>query len=182
MKYFVEIEDQVLEVEVDGHTVRVDGEPVEADLLGRAGDDTRLLRLGHTARSVVVGPARGDRRVLHLDGRPVPMSVVDERTRRVREMSGAAGAAGGPRPLTASMPGLVVKVDVEVGQAVVEGQGLVIVEAMKMENELRAEAAGVISRVLVKPGQAVEKDEVLVDFAAPEDEEARAEAAGEAEA
>ena len=66
------------------------------------------------------------------------------------------------------MPGLVVKVQVEEGDHVEVGRGLVIVEAMKMENELKAEAAGVVARIHVEPGQAVEKDQILVDLAAPD--------------
>ena len=65
------------------------------------------------------------------------------------------------------MPGLVVKIEAEEGQEVVRGQGLVIVEAMKMENELKADGDGQISKILVEPGQAVEKDQVLVEFQAP---------------
>ena len=64
------------------------------------------------------------------------------------------------------MPGLVVRVDVEPGHRVEAGQGVVIIEAMKMENELKAEADGVVSRVLVEQGQAVEKGAVLVEFEA----------------
>jgi len=67
------------------------------------------------------------------------------------------------------MPGLVIKVEVQEGDAVVGGQGLVIVEAMKMENELKAEGEGRVARVLVAPGQTVEKDQVLVEFESPED-------------
>ena len=67
------------------------------------------------------------------------------------------------------MPGLVVKVEVAEGDAVHPGQGLLIVEAMKMENELKAEAAGFVARIHVGPGEAVEKDQVLIDFAAPDE-------------
>ncbi|NNF26941.1 MAG: hypothetical protein HKN73_06975 [Gemmatimonadetes bacterium] len=62
------------------------------------------------------------------------------------------------------MPGLVVKVEVAEGDAVEVGQGLVVVEAMKMENELTATAAGTVARVAVNAGDAVEKDQVLLEF------------------
>jgi biotin carboxyl carrier protein len=65
------------------------------------------------------------------------------------------------------MPGLVIQVDAQEGDEVVPGQGLVIVEAMKMENELKSEGKGTISRVLVEPGQIVEKEQVLVEFENP---------------
>ena len=62
------------------------------------------------------------------------------------------------------MPGLVVRVNVAEGDTVAAGQGLVVMEAMKMENELRAAAAGTVSRVLATPGAAVEKGAVLVEL------------------
>jgi biotin carboxyl carrier protein len=65
------------------------------------------------------------------------------------------------------MPGLVVRVEVSEGDEVGPGQGLVIVEAMKMENELRADVAARVKAVHVKPGEAVEKDQVLIDFGGP---------------
>jgi pyruvate carboxylase subunit B len=170
MRYFISIRDEVLEVEVEGDEVRVDGEVVDARLLPEDGSGLRALRLGHRSHAVVPGERNGDTRVLHVDGKRFRMDVVDERTRRVRAMSAGSAGAAGPRPLKAPMPGLVVKVEVEPGQEVEQGQGLVIVEAMKMENELRAEADAVVGRILVEPGQAVEKDQVLLDFAAPEAE------------
>jgi pyruvate carboxylase subunit B len=62
------------------------------------------------------------------------------------------------------MPGLVVKIEVEVGDEVRAGQGLVIVEAMKMENELKSEGAGRVAAIHAGVGDAVEKDQILVDL------------------
>jgi pyruvate carboxylase subunit B len=66
------------------------------------------------------------------------------------------------------MPGLVVRVQVVAGQQVEAGTGLVVVEAMKMENELRAVRAGVVSKVHVDVGQVVEKGAPLVTVGEPE--------------
>jgi pyruvate carboxylase subunit B len=66
------------------------------------------------------------------------------------------------------MPGLVVRIEVALGQRVEAGAGLVVVEAMKMENELRASHPGVVERVHVQVGQAVEKGTPLVTLEAPE--------------
>jgi pyruvate carboxylase subunit B len=82
-------------------------------------------------------------------------------------MTGAQEGSKGPKALRAPMPGLVVKVEVREGDTVFSGQGLVIVEAMKMENELKSERDGTVKRVAVEPGQTVEKDQVLVEFHAP---------------
>ena len=62
------------------------------------------------------------------------------------------------------MPGLIVRINVEPGMQVQPGQGLVVMEAMKMENELRASAAGVVKAVRVSPGTAVERGTVLVEL------------------
>jgi pyruvate carboxylase subunit B len=62
------------------------------------------------------------------------------------------------------MPGLVVRVSATAGQTVAAGQGLIVLEAMKMENELRAPAAGRVTSVRVSEGQAVEKGQVLIEF------------------
>ncbi len=64
------------------------------------------------------------------------------------------------------MPGLVLRVHVAPGQQVVAGAGLVVLEAMKMENELKSAASGVVRTVRVKPGEAVDKGQILVEFEA----------------
>ena len=86
----------------------------------------------------------------------------DERTRHIQSLVGAGKTQKGGGTVKAPMPGLVVKMLVEPGAAVAAGQGLVVLEAMKMENEIKASAAGVIESVAVKPGQAVEKGAALV--------------------
>jgi len=60
------------------------------------------------------------------------------------------------------MPGLVLRVPVAVGEAVAAGQGVLVLEAMKMENEIKAQAPGVVTAIAVQPGQAVEKGQVLL--------------------
>jgi biotin carboxyl carrier protein len=90
--------------------------------------------------------------------------VLDQRTRTLRSLSGAAARSHGPRAVHAPMPGLIVRVEVNAGDAVRAGQGIVVIEAMKMENELRAQADGRVARIHVQPGQAVEKGAVLVEF------------------
>ena len=109
--------------------------------------------------------ARGRWKV-SLHGRSHDVEVVDERTMAIRELAGSGASAAGPTPVVAPMPGLVVKVEVEEGDLVRAGQGIVIVEAMKMENELRASGPGRVSRVRVAKGDAVAKDQVLVELEA----------------
>lgn len=118
-------------------------------------------------RSIPFAAHRGEKEgrwELAIRGRRLAAAVVDERTRAIREMTGTAEESV-QMTVAAPMPGLVVRVEVEVGQAVTAGQGLVIVEAMKMENELKAPANGVIASIAVEAGQTVEKGAILLTLA-----------------
>jgi biotin carboxyl carrier protein len=73
-----------------------------------------------------------------------------------------ASQAAGPAEIKAMMPGRIVNVLVDPGDDVINQQGLIVVEAMKMENELKSPKAGKVVEVKVSPGQTVEKGEVLI--------------------
>jgi len=90
------------------------------------------------------------------------VQVLDERAYRASQISGAMAGGAGDSAIKAPIPGLVVKVLVEEGTEVVAGQTLVILEAMKMENELRAPKPGVIATIKAKPGNSVNQGDVLV--------------------
>jgi biotin carboxyl carrier protein len=162
MRYFVTLGDRTLEVDLTGAVPLVDGAPMPAELV--TVPDSPLRHLLVEGRSVALVAEPGERRGrwhLTLGAERLHADVVDERTRAIREMTGA-GAEAAEKTVSAPMPGLVVRVEVEVGQAVRAGQGVVIVEAMKMENELKAPSDGVVARVEVAPGQTVEKGAVLL--------------------
>jgi pyruvate carboxylase subunit B len=99
-----------------------------------------------------------------IRGRHYRVDVLDDRTKVMRDMSAAGSAVRRPAPVRAPMPGLVVKVEVEEGQLVEAGGGLLVVEAMKMENELTAPLGGRVGAIHVVAGQTVEKDEVLMEI------------------
>jgi pyruvate carboxylase subunit B len=165
MKYFVKLGDEEIEVLLDGDTVTVDGETHHASLSSVAGTPVSLLRLDDEVRRVVArsGDSRG-RYTLWLDGFRFETEALDERARTIRELTGASAAAAGPAPIVAPMPGMIVRVSAQVGEQVHPGQGVVVMEAMKMENELRATSAGTVRAVLVTPGTAVEKGAVLLEL------------------
>ena len=171
MIYHVTVGERSWVVDVGEDGVTVDGTPMDVDLETVGHGPVRSLILDNVSHRVSARRLDAERWDIHLRGRVVRADVVDERTRIIREMSGARGGATGPRPIVAPMPGMVVRVEVEEGDVVAAGQGVVIVEAMKMENELVAEAAGVVTRVHVSEGEAVEKDQLLVDLAALDEEQ-----------
>ena len=166
MKYIVDIAGKRIEVAVDGDQLSVDGGAVERARLSEIeGTPVRLVTIGDTVHRVTTrrDGARGSF-VLRIDGRRYAVEALDERTRAIRDMSVAAKGPSGPQPVRAPMPGLMVRMDVKVGDQVAAGQGVAAMEAMKMENELRAPAAGRVKAVHASVGQAVEKGAVLVEF------------------
>jgi len=154
VKYFVRIGAQSLEVEVDGPRVLVGGKALEATLVAVPGTPLRHLLVGGESWTLAADPAEGPGRwALGVAGEWVEVEVLDQRAREI---------------VKAPMPGLVVRIEVAAGQPVAAGTGLVVVEAMKMENELRAPQPGVVATVHVEVGQAVEKGAPLVTLASPE--------------
>ena len=164
MKYHVTLAGRSIEVEVDGDRVTVDGKELTAALGAVPGTPVRQLLIEGRSVTVAVDPAGRGHWSLTRRGERWEAEVVDERTRHVRSLTGAGESARGPAALRAPMPGLVVRVLADAGQAVAQGAGLVVLEAMKMENELRATAPGVVKSVAVRPGETVDKGQILIEL------------------
>jgi pyruvate carboxylase subunit B len=166
MRYVIDVDGERTTVELSGDEVRIGDEVVQARLADVEGTPVSLLTIGDRVYRLVArrGEARG-LYTLSLDGRRFAIEALDERTRAIRDLAAAARAAAGPAPLVAPMPGLIVRIQVQAGDEVTAGQGLVVMEAMKMENELRATAAGVVKAVHAVAGTAVEKGALLVELA-----------------
>ena len=165
MRYFVKAGETEREVVLNGATVEMGGEQLEASLAEVEGSPVRLLTIGTERHAVLVrrGANKGEY-LLSIGGWRFVVEALDERTRTIRALADATAGPKGPAPLIAPMPGLVVRVAVAVGDTVQAGQGLVVMEAMKMENELRAGSAGTVKAVHAVPGTPVEKGTVLVEL------------------
>jgi biotin carboxyl carrier protein len=164
VKYFVRLAERDFEVEVVGPEVRVDGTSFPAALLRVPGTPLYQLVAARRSRSYALVRAEDAWRV-QRGGEVWTAEVVDERARVLRALRPAGSKGDASGLVRAPMPGLVLRVEVEVGQQVAAGSGLVVLEAMKMENEIRAAGAGTVQAVLVEVGQAVEKGAVLVEVA-----------------
>ena len=167
MKYFVTIGSKEVVVEVDGASVTVDGVRRQAHLGPVPGTPLRHLLLDDASLTLAMDRRGAGEWEVAFRGTRLGVTVVDERTRHIRSLTGHGADRGGPVTLRSPMPGLVVRVLVGPGQVVQPGQGLVVLEAMKMENELRAQAGAVVAAVHIRSGQAVEKGQVLIEFEAP---------------
>jgi biotin carboxyl carrier protein len=137
---------------------RLDGKPLEADAVEVARGVYSILIAGHSLEVRVEESGLGLR--VHAGGEEFRAEVIDPR--QWRRQRGNAAEAEGRQQVVASMPGKVVRVLVKTGDAVEAGQGLVVVEAMKMQNEIRSPKTGKVERLRVSEGQAVNAGEVLV--------------------
>lgn len=165
--YVVSIGGHDTTVEIGPEGVRVGGvdSVVAAELLEVPGSPIRLLRLGDAVFEVIAkrGSQRGAYSVA-LGGVRVNAEALDQRGRALRALSAATATRHGPEPIRAPMPGMVTRVLVAAGDAVRAGDSIVVMEAMKMENELRAKSDAKVRAVVVTPGTAVEKGMVLVEL------------------
>ncbi|MFI5143667.1 MAG: biotin/lipoyl-containing protein [Thermoanaerobaculales bacterium] len=143
---------ETFEVRINGATFRVELLPVRPGLCALLGEDGRNYAVASQRL------ARNHWRV-SLAQRHFEVRLRDPLD---REVSGDAVAHAGPHEVRAPIPGRVVSVNVAPGATVAPGQPLLVLEAMKMENQICAEAAGTVERVLVTPGATVEGGQVLV--------------------
>jgi pyruvate carboxylase subunit B len=164
MKYVVTIGDREVEVTLDGERVIVDGVAHVAHLSPLAGTPLWLLVLDGVPVTLPAERTGHGEWVVTVHGERLDIRAEDERARRLRSLLGTTGREQQAGVIRAPMPGLVVRVQVAAGDVVAAGQGLLVLEAMKMENELRAPAAGLVASLAVQPGQPVEKGQVLVEL------------------
>ncbi|MEO6525152.1 MAG: biotin/lipoyl-containing protein [Gemmatimonadaceae bacterium] len=165
MKYVVRVGDEEIEVSVDGNDLETGGVRSRCVIADVEGTPVRMLTIGDEVHRIVVRPgATRGRYTLWVDGFRHEVEALDERARAIRELASASAAPTGPAPLLAPMPGMIVRVSVEAGDIVQPGQSLVVMEAMKMENELRATSAATVKAVHAHPGSAVEKGALLLEL------------------
>jgi biotin carboxyl carrier protein len=164
VKYLVMLDGQTIEVEVDGERVTVAGQTHQVTLGRIAGTPLRQLLLDGRPSTLSVDSLGRGRWALNEAGERFELEVLDERTRHIRALAGPGDQKKAADVLKAPMPGLVVRLHVQPGDAVGPGAALVVLEAMKMENKLSAKAPGIVKTVRVSPGEAVEKGQVLVEF------------------
>jgi biotin carboxyl carrier protein len=162
MKYVTTIGDKEYLVEIiDEHHVLVDGKTFEVDFAEISDQPVYSLLLDGCSYEAYVYPTDKTWQVL-LHGRLYPAMVEDERERRLRVAAGSQVQEGVEFRLKAPMPGLVVAVPVDEGWPVKKGDVLLILESMKMQNELKSPRDGVVARLRVKTGDSVDQHQVMM--------------------
>lgn len=156
MIYTTTIGDREYRVEIlDEHTIAVNGHFYEIDFHSISDQPVYSLLVDGQSFEAYISSTDVEWQVL-IFGHLITAEVEDERERRLRLNSGSTVAEKDEFILKAPMPGLVVSVLVEEGQSVHSGDVLVILESMKMQNELKTPRAGMVTRLRVKAGDSVE--------------------------
>ncbi len=146
-----------LEKAVAGWDCRLDGQPVHIDAVIARRDVLSLLVDGHTFEIKREQTATE----LHLSVGTTRFAVVLHDPRSLRSRNRAAGDEKGPRDLLAPMPGRIVRLLVAENSEVEAGQGIVVIEAMKMQNEIKSPKKGIVKKMSATPGAAVNPGDVL---------------------
>lgn len=162
MKYYAKVDDQEFIIEV-GHEnqIIVNDESYEIDFQQMPDSGVTSLIIGNHSLEAVVEEKDGTWQVL-IRGDLYDVAVEDERSRRLASARGDLAATDGEVAVRSPMPGIVIAVSVSEGQHINKGDKVIILESMKMENELRAPRDGIISHVRVEAGANVEKNQVLL--------------------
>lgn len=161
MKYIAEIDGMEFPVEIlDDHHIRFGEEIIDVDLAVVSGQPLFSLLMNGESYEGYVYPDENIWQVLLL-GQFYSVRVTDEREKRLRAPQ-LTTSISSEFTLKAPMPGLIIGVLVEDGQQVVKGQNLLILESMKMQNELRSPRSGTIARLRVKTGESVGQKQALL--------------------
>src|SRR5262249_15121528 len=147
-----------LERDKAGWHVLLDSQPVEADPVELSSNTFSIL-LNGKSYEMRVTPAGDGRLKVQASTQEFVVEVIDPRSWSVRRHGQVE--AEGRQQIAAPMPGKVIRLLAKVGDHVEAGQGLLVVEAMKMQNEIRSPKSGTVERLLVQEGQPVNAGEVL---------------------
>lgn len=172
MKFIATIDGEEKEVHVDNHgaddgfyTMKIGERSFHVDAQLMKSNLVSLL-INNTSYDVDVEklskePLDG-RMAVRVRGRVVRLDMLDERRQKMKDAQQSAFAVGGKAIVESPMPGKIVKILVGEGEEVTQGQGVIVVEAMKMENELKAPKDGVVAEVRAKEGETIEGGAPLV--------------------
>lgn len=162
MKYITTVDGKEYQIEVvDEKHVRVGDRLLEVDFESVNGQPVFSVILDGKSYESFISESDEGWQVL-MRGRQYQVIVEDEREKRLRAAAGGGVAEGGEFNLKAPMPGLVVAIPVAEGQEIKKGQVLIILESMKMQNELKSPKDGIVERIRVKAGESVEQKQALL--------------------
>jgi biotin carboxyl carrier protein len=164
--YKVKVNDQfVFEVENKDSAFLVNGDPVQLDLSEVNSSHTHVLYQGKSFRTEIVEVNKAEKTCgIKVNGNTYRISIEDQFDELLKKLGLDNLAANKVLEIKAPMPGLVLKVLVAESAEVKKGDNLLILEAMKMENILKSSTDGIVKKIVIKQGDKVEKNQVLIQF------------------
>ncbi len=154
------IDGKTISFKTDGKNILVDGREFQYELI-REEKNRLLVKLGEGVEEIIYS-GNGEGIEVFTSNGIVRMEVLSDRDLLLRSLESTDSARHSHSEIKAPMPGLVVKVFVAEGEKVKKGAKLIILEAMKMENEIRTAADSEVAELLVHEGQIVEKDQTIL--------------------
>ncbi len=166
MLYQVKVNDvNDFEIEIAKSGLKVNHEVITLDTINLKGGHSHILYQDKSYEVEIISLDQAEKTVvIKVNGSTYQVAIADQYDLLLRQLGMDNRQANKVQEIKAPMPGLVIKVLVEVGQEVNKGDSLLILEAMKMENILKSTTGGVIKNIRVAKGDKVEKNEVLVQF------------------
>jgi len=167
-RYLVNIDGKEFDIELEYRSEKyfavVNGRKVEVASY-RLGESRSLLLINDQAHEVDVRSNGYDnRKTVFMKGMEIPAEIEDYNLAQLRKTTGMSSEAAMTKQLKAAMPGLVVDVRVKPGERVAKGQTLLVIEAMKMENIIKAQREATVKAVHISGGMSVEKGDKLLEF------------------
>ncbi|NNE54413.1 MAG: acetyl-CoA carboxylase biotin carboxyl carrier protein subunit [Flavobacteriales bacterium] len=156
---------KVFQIEIDGDHGQVDGQKFHLDLVLTGQDRYHLIHNDRSYDVIFTGVDLQKKEVsLTLNGKPFTVSLTDKYDALLAELGMENLNASQDKSIKAPMPGLVLDVNVKVGQEVDSNDPILILEAMKMENVIKSPGPGTVSQIHVSKGETVDKNFVLIEF------------------
>ena len=164
MKYVTLVNGERYDIEIDSDgSILVNGEAHDVDFLNLGGSLYSIITENRSLEAVIDDD--DDKIAVMMDGRLFEAQALDERAMLLIQRRG--GISSGSGEVHAPMPGLIAVVTVVVGQAVAQGDTVVILESMKMQNELKSPIDGAVAAIHVEADQAVDKNSLLIEIVPP---------------
>ncbi|MBX7213826.1 MAG: biotin/lipoyl-binding protein [Thermoflexales bacterium] len=165
MKYVTAVGEKSFTIDInEAGSINVNGQPRALDFQSIDNGGLYSVLVDNKSFEALVEQGEGEYRVL-IAGTLYHVKVVDERAKRLAEAGGAFTPTSGELTIKSPMPGLIVAIPVKDGDVVKKGQVLIVLESMKMENELKAPRDGTVTAIKVTPRQAVEQGQALLTLA-----------------
>ena len=161
----ITIRESKYEVENNGETILLNGEPMNADVSKLSETKYQVLHNGESYVAEIIDQNTEEKSYrIKLNGKKVSVNVKDRLDILLEKLGIDSSASSKLKDLKAPMPGLILEVKVKEGDTVQKGDQLLVLEAMKMENVIKASGDGTIKKILVQKGESVEKNHVLIEF------------------